>query len=181
MHEGINNAKYSTLDSTQRSCGLLESRTINNNVLRIEVAFNFAMCCSARDKTYHTRACQVPVVSFQRFPRTHTSDHLLASRFIPNAMGWFFASASTGSLQKSSDGGSIAPSRSSREQCYTARDLFFHCLDEKDIVDAIKEDAAARSKCMKELQDFEDACSKTWVRNLLRQRFLSFDSFQTRH
>jgi len=86
-------------------------------------------------------------------------------------MGWF-ASASTGSPQKSSDGGSIAPSRSSREQCYIARDLFFDCLDEKGIVDATKEDGAARSNCRKQLQEFENACSGTWVKYFKEKRVM---------
>jgi len=96
---------------------------------------------------------------------------LLASRCFPNEMGWF-ASASTGSPQKSSDGGSIAPSRSSREQCYIARDLFFDCLDEKGIVDATKEDGAARSNCRKQLQEFENACSETWVKYFKEKRVM---------
>lgn len=83
-------------------------------------------------------------------------------------MGWFsFGSSDGPKSAKASDGGRIAPDRSSREQCYNSRDLFFECLDRNDILDAIKNDADARKKCGKEIAEFESACSKTWVRSLL--------------
>jgi cytochrome c oxidase assembly factor 6 len=86
-------------------------------------------------------------------------------------MGWFpsFGSGSTittttsNSQKVSSDGGRVAPDRSSREQCYYARDMFFECLDRGDILDAIKHDGEARRKCAREVVEFETACSKAWV------------------
>jgi cytochrome c oxidase assembly factor 6 len=82
-----------------------------------------------------------------------------------NTMSWFsFGSSTAGPKSaKASDGGRIAPDRSSREVCYTGRDLFFSCLDRNDILDAIKHDSEARKKCGKEIAEFESACSKAWV------------------
>jgi cytochrome c oxidase assembly factor 6 len=77
-------------------------------------------------------------------------------------MGWFSSSPSP-STPKASDGGRIAPDRSSRQQCWNGRDSFFDCLDRNDIVDAIKNDSEARKKCGKEIAEFEGACAKAWV------------------
>src|SRR5215471_17222756 len=107
---------------------------------------------------------QTSVPQFPIHPPTTNRPAAQTHACLPSAMG-LFSSATSGSAtpRKSPDGGSIAPDRSSREQCYLARDLFFDCLDDKGIIDAIKEDGAARSKCGKEVLEFENACSKTWV------------------
>ena len=76
---------------------------------------------------------------------------------------WSSSSSSGPTPAKSSDGGSIAPDRNSRKQCYIARDFFFDCLDEHGIVDAIRDEKGARSKCGKLMAEFEGACSATWV------------------
>lgn len=76
-------------------------------------------------------------------------------------MGWF--SSSDSNSTKASDGGRIAPDRTSRQQCWNGRDLFFDCLDRNDIVDAIKNDSEARKKCGQEIAEFETACAKAWV------------------
>jgi hypothetical protein len=80
-------------------------------------------------------------------------------------MGWFSFGSSGPKSTTASDGGRIAPDRSSREQCYQARDLFFTCLDKNDILDAIKSNEDVRHNCTKELAAFETTCSKTWVCN----------------
>lgn len=77
-------------------------------------------------------------------------------------MGWL--PWSSGDSTKASDGGRIAPDRSSRARCWEGRDRFFACLDQHDILDAIKDDKEARQKCAKEIAEFETACSQTWVR-----------------
>lgn len=77
-------------------------------------------------------------------------------------MGWL--PWSSGDSNKASDGGRIAPDRSSRARCWEGRDAFFACLDRNDILDAIKDDKEARRKCAKEVAEFEAACSQTWVR-----------------
>lgn len=76
-------------------------------------------------------------------------------------MGWL--PWSSGNANKASDGGRIAPDRSSRARCWEGRDLFFACLDRNEILDGIKDDKDARRKCAKEVQEFEAACSATWV------------------
>ncbi|KAH8697038.1 cytochrome oxidase c subunit VIb-domain-containing protein [Talaromyces proteolyticus] len=91
-------------------------------------------------------------------------------------MGWFSSSPDT---TKASDGGRIAPNRSSREHCYNGRDLFFDCLDRNDILDAVKNDADARKKCGKEIAEFESACSKAWVKYFKEKRVMEYNRDQT--
>ncbi|EEH37503.1 hypothetical protein PAAG_07921 [Paracoccidioides lutzii Pb01] len=93
-------------------------------------------------------------------------------------MGWF-SSSSTPSTSKASDGGSIAPDRSSRRQCYIARDVFFDCLDANSIIDPVQDDKTARAKCPKEIVEFESACSKTWVNYFKEKRFMEYKRDQT--
>lgn len=78
-----------------------------------------------------------------------------------STMGWL--PWSSGDSNKASDGGRIAPDRSSRARCWEGRDMFFSCLDRNDILDGIKDDKEARRKCAKEVAEFEAACSQTWV------------------
>jgi len=99
-------------------------------------------------------------------------------------MGWFpsFGSGSTttsNSQKASSDGGRVAPDRSSREQCYYARDAFFECLDRGDILDAIKHDGEARRKCAREVVEFETACSKAWVKYFKEKRVMEYNRDKT--
>jgi hypothetical protein len=76
-------------------------------------------------------------------------------------MGWL--PWSSDDSNKASDGGRIAPDRTSRKRCWEGRDAFFSCLDRNDILDGIKDDKEARRKCAKEVLEFEAACSQTWV------------------
>lgn len=50
-----------------------------------------------------------------------------------------------------------------RKKCWAARDAFFKCLDDNEIVDPIKDDGLARQKCNQLFQDFENACIASWV------------------
>ncbi|KAL1955436.1 hypothetical protein VTO42DRAFT_8592 [Malbranchea cinnamomea] len=93
-------------------------------------------------------------------------------------MGWFSWGSSSGPA-KASDGGLIAPDRSSRQQCYLARDFFFDCLDENGIIDAIKDEKAARSKCGKLMAEFEGACSATWGKYFKEKRVMEWKRQQT--
>jgi cytochrome c oxidase assembly factor 6 len=79
-------------------------------------------------------------------------------------MGWLPWSSGESKKNEASDGGRIAPDRTSRARCWESRDLFFACLDKNDILDGIKEDKKARQKCAKEVEEFEAACSQSWVR-----------------
>ncbi|QKX56163.1 uncharacterized protein TRUGW13939_03263 [Talaromyces rugulosus] len=90
-------------------------------------------------------------------------------------MGWFSSSDST----KASDGGRIAPDRSSRQQCWNGRDLFFECLDRNDIVDGIKNDSEARKRCGKEIAEFEGSCAKAWVKYFKEKRVMEYNRDQT--
>lgn len=97
-------------------------------------------------------------------------------------MGWWpFSSSPSGpnNLPRSSDGGRIAPDRSSREQCYEARDVFFACLDRHDILDATKHDREARRNCAKEIAEFEAACSRTWVKYFKEKRVMEYNRDKT--
>ncbi|OKL58770.1 hypothetical protein UA08_05556 [Talaromyces atroroseus] len=95
-------------------------------------------------------------------------------------MGWFsFGSSNAPQSAKASDGGRIAPDRSSRESCYNGRDHFFACLDSNDILDAVKHDSEARKKCAKEIAEFESACSKAWVKYFKEKRVMEYNRDQT--
>ncbi|KAJ5103708.1 Cytochrome c oxidase assembly factor 6 [Penicillium argentinense] len=92
-------------------------------------------------------------------------------------MGWL--PWSSGESNKASDGGRIAPDRGSRKRCWDGRDLFFACLDRNDILDAIKDDKEARRKCAKEVEEFEAACSSTWVKYFKEKRVMEYNRDQT--
>ncbi|PTU17428.1 hypothetical protein P175DRAFT_0504722 [Aspergillus ochraceoroseus IBT 24754] len=92
-------------------------------------------------------------------------------------MGWFSSSSSDSS--QASDGGRIAPDRTSRQKCWEGRDLFFTCLDNNDIVDALKNDKEARKKCAKEIAEFESACSSTWVKYFKEKRVMEYNRDKT--
>lgn len=78
-------------------------------------------------------------------------------------MGWLPWSSSSTDTSKASDGGRIAPDRTSRERCWEGRDKFFACLDNNNILDAIRNEKEAQSKCGSELAEFEGSCAKAWV------------------
>ena len=79
-------------------------------------------------------------------------------------MVWLPWSSGDSNKNAASDGGRIAPDRTSRARCWEGRDHFFACLDKNDILDAIKDDKKARQKCASEVAEFEAACSQSWVR-----------------
>ncbi|BDD56785.1 hypothetical protein MPDQ_005686 [Monascus purpureus] len=90
-------------------------------------------------------------------------------------MGWLWSSNS----DKTSDGGKIAPDRTSRQRCWESRDLFFNCLDDSNIIDSLKNDKEARRKCGKEIAAFENACSKTWVKYFKEKRVMEYNRDRT--
>ncbi|KAL4748083.1 hypothetical protein BDW72DRAFT_181274 [Aspergillus terricola var. indicus] len=92
-------------------------------------------------------------------------------------MGWF--SWSSSDSNKASDGGRIAPDRTSRQRCWIGRDQFFACLDDNDIIDSIKGDKEARKKCAKEIAEFEAACSSTWVKYFKEKRVMEYNRDKT--
>ncbi|KAI5281042.1 hypothetical protein KEM54_003426 [Ascosphaera aggregata] len=98
-------------------------------------------------------------------------------------MVWPFSASSPSSSQSakpiSSDGGVIAPNRNSRQQCWISRDNFFKCLDENEIVDAIREDDKARGKCGEQLKEFEGACARAWVKYFKEKRVMEYNRDKT--
>ena len=82
-------------------------------------------------------------------------------------MGWFdwlgSNTSNSPAPEPSKDGGYIAPDRSSRTQCWEARDAFFSCLDKNGILDSVKEDDKAKQFCAPELKQFEKDCAMSWV------------------
>ncbi|KAI9373694.1 cytochrome oxidase c subunit VIb-domain-containing protein [Aspergillus egyptiacus] len=91
-------------------------------------------------------------------------------------MGWFSWSSNS---DKTSDGGRIAPDRSSRQRCWEARDQFFTCLDNNDILDSVKDDKLARKKCGKEVAEFESNCAAAWVKYFKEKRVMEYNRDKT--
>ncbi|KAH8423936.1 hypothetical protein N8T08_001309 [Aspergillus melleus] len=94
-------------------------------------------------------------------------------------MGWLPWSSDSSASKTASDGGRIAPDRSSRKRCWEGRDLFFSCLDDNNIIDAIKDDKEARRKCGQEIAEFETACSQTWVKYFKEKRVMEYNRDKT--
>ncbi|RMJ24109.1 hypothetical protein PHISP_05006 [Aspergillus sp. HF37] len=94
-------------------------------------------------------------------------------------MGWLGSWSSASESPKSSDGGRIAPDRSSRQRCYEGRDLFFACLDKNEILDAVKDDKEARRRCGSEIAEFESACSRAWSKYFKEKRVMEYNRDQT--
>ncbi|KAJ5723193.1 Cytochrome c oxidase assembly factor 6 [Penicillium malachiteum] len=92
-------------------------------------------------------------------------------------MGWL--PWSSDDSKKASDGGRIAPDRTSRARCWEGRDLFFACLDRNNVLDGIKDDKEARRKCSKEVAEFEAACSSTWVKYFKEKRVMEYNRDKT--
>ncbi|KAI4164199.1 MAG: hypothetical protein LQ342_002163 [Letrouitia transgressa] len=91
-------------------------------------------------------------------------------------MGWTswlpFTSSSYSPNQPrpSADGGFIAPDRHRRQQCYDARDAFFRCLDQFDILDSVKDADLTESHCAESLRGMERECAQSWVTYFKQRR-----------
>ncbi|KAH7039094.1 cytochrome oxidase c subunit VIb-domain-containing protein [Macrophomina phaseolina] len=77
-------------------------------------------------------------------------------------MGWFSSSTPAGP-KPSSDGAFEAPDRSSRVQCWEARDAFFQCLDRHNIIDSVTNKDEAAAHCGREDKKFAQNCASSWV------------------
>ncbi|KIY02576.1 uncharacterized protein Z520_01041 [Fonsecaea multimorphosa CBS 102226] len=80
---------------------------------------------------------------------------------------------------RSKDGGYVAPDRTSREQCYESRDIFFQCLDRHDILDAVKEDEKARKVCPAEVAAYEKDCARSWIKYFKEKRVVDYKRDRT--
>lgn len=89
-------------------------------------------------------------------------------------MGWFTTESSPTHPRKTKDGTPEAPSRGQRAQCYGGRDGFFKCLDQHEIIDAIKEKDRAAKLCSEELIAFEKTCASSWVTYFKQQRLAQY-------
>ncbi|KAI9884904.1 MAG: hypothetical protein M1823_003311 [Watsoniomyces obsoletus] len=90
-------------------------------------------------------------------------------------MGWFSTSTPTAPPKRvSADGTPEAPSRNDRQHCWEARDAYFACLDRHDILDALKDEAAANKNCAGESQKFDMNCAQTWVKHFKQRRVAEY-------
>lgn len=59
--------------------------------------------------------------------------------------------------------GARAPDRTERKRCWEARDQYFACLDQNNILDPLKDEKKAASACKDQSVVFERDCAKEWV------------------
>jgi cytochrome c oxidase assembly factor 6 len=82
-------------------------------------------------------------------------------------MGWFSSDKKDeGGPAKTSGGAFESPTRSTRKQCYGARDAFFECLDKNNLLDSINTKTGrekAQTFCAELDQEFEKNCAHSWV------------------
>jgi cytochrome c oxidase assembly factor 6 len=85
-------------------------------------------------------------------------------------MGWFSSGTKDeGGPAKTSGGAFESPTRSTRKQCYAARDAFFECLDKNNVLDSINTKTGrekAQTFCAQLDQEFEKNCAHSWVSGL---------------
>ncbi|KAH0609248.1 uncharacterized protein H6S33_012734 [Morchella sextelata] len=97
-------------------------------------------------------------------------------------MGWFSSSSSSSSSSSAANPAAIegvAPNRSQRAKCWEARDSFFQCLDRNDIIDPIKNSAAAGEKCAPSSAAFEKECVGSWVEYFKKRRVMEYNRNET--
>ncbi|KAI8964206.1 cytochrome oxidase c subunit VIb-domain-containing protein [Daldinia sp. FL1419] len=68
--------------------------------------------------------------------------------------------------------GARAPDRTERQQCWDARDKFYKCLDQHDVIDSLNGEgkAIADKHCAQENKGFEQNCASAWVTYFKRYR-----------
>ena len=81
------------------------------------------------------------------------------------SMSWFRSTPPAQQKDPSqTDAGEYKPlDRNERTACWDARDTYFACLDQHGILDAIKDEAAAKKKCGPQGQAYERDCAASWV------------------
>lgn len=57
-----------------------------------------------------------------------------------------------------------------RKQCWSARDVFFACLDQHKILDPRSDKKSAQKACPQELRDFQNLCIPAWVEYFEQKR-----------
>ncbi|KAI9816597.1 MAG: hypothetical protein M1827_001729 [Pycnora praestabilis] len=83
--------------------------------------------------------------------------------------------------EASPDGAYIAPDRRARRRCWEARDAFFRCLDEGEIVDSVREEGRmkAERECGGEGRRLEGECAASWVQYFKKRRVMEHNRDQT--
>jgi len=62
------------------------------------------------------------------------------------------------------------PNKEERKKCWNSRDVYWKCLDEKNIRDPVKD-----GPCSKFRKEYENFCSPQWVKHFDRKRsYLQF-------
>ncbi|CCJ30436.1 unnamed protein product [Pneumocystis jirovecii] len=54
------------------------------------------------------------------------------------------------------------PTKSERQHCWEARDIFFHCLDKNSIINPLTQSEKIRLTCLLEEKTFKNSCAKSW-------------------
>ncbi|CCE90232.1 Coa6p TDEL_0B01030 [Torulaspora delbrueckii] len=70
--------------------------------------------------------------------------------------------------------------RSSRQQCWEARDGFFHCLDGLGVVNALdpKQQKSIGDQCGNEEHKFRGSCAESWVKYFKEKRVVDYKKEQ---
>lgn len=71
--------------------------------------------------------------------------------------------------------------RSSRKQCWEARDEYFQCLDKIGVVNALdpKQQPTVEKHCSKQDQRFDDNCATSWIKYFKEKRVIDFKREET--
>ncbi|KAG4305396.1 hypothetical protein PORY_000952 [Pneumocystis oryctolagi] len=64
------------------------------------------------------------------------------------------------------------PTRSQRQHCWEARDVFFQCLDKNFITNHLSQDEKNRLICSSEEEAFKNNCAKSWVEYFEKKRII---------
>jgi cytochrome c oxidase assembly factor 6 len=78
-------------------------------------------------------------------------------------MGWLPSFGGSKPEEKPVDAVYEPPMRNKRDKCYAARDAFFTCLEQNNILDAIKDEDKSKAACGALNQEFERNCATAWV------------------
>ncbi|KTW27768.1 hypothetical protein T552_02208 [Pneumocystis carinii B80] len=70
----------------------------------------------------------------------------------------------------------IPPTKSQRERCWQARDIFFQCLDKHSIINPITQIEKINSFCSLEEESFRNNCAKSWIDYFKKKRLIDFQN-----
>lgn len=66
--------------------------------------------------------------------------------------------------------------RSSRKQCWDARDDFFECLNNIDVINALdpSQEKKVKSKCGTQEKKFNNSCAESWIKYFKEKRVVDY-------